>query len=213
MKKWYVVRSHHSQEQFAAQNLRDQSFQVFLPLMRRQLKAGAVISPLFPGYLFVKFDINKDRWRSILGTRGVAQLLSSTEDSACPVRKGVIESFKKMTDRKGIIKEQKEDDVVEIFKSNETLQIISGGFAGMTGIVRQSTEKACVLVCTLLSREINVTISPRLVRRLTDPSSEAPVRQQSETLHKNHIKKSPCPTNPNMPVASREERPIAVPAP
>jgi transcriptional antiterminator RfaH len=76
---WYCVYTHPKQEFYAAEHLRRQRFEVFLPtiivkpLRRRQ----SVIRPYFTRYLFVSFDVMQDNWRPIWSTNGVKSLFSS----------------------------------------------------------------------------------------------------------------------------------------
>ena len=51
-----------------------------------------VIAPVFPGYIFVVLNPERDRWRSINGSFGVARLISA-HHRAMPVPTGVVEAF------------------------------------------------------------------------------------------------------------------------
>jgi transcriptional antiterminator RfaH len=83
MTDWYVVHTHARAEGKAQENLRRQGYEVFLPLTRRWYRHArrreAVLSPLFPRYLFVGFDVARTRWRSIFSTIGVSTLLCQGE--------------------------------------------------------------------------------------------------------------------------------------
>ena len=75
-KDWFVVMTKLKQEQVARKNLLNQRFEVFLPqLNHSNINSGLI--PLFPGYLFVSFDISRPHWLKIGNTRGVKKLLSS----------------------------------------------------------------------------------------------------------------------------------------
>src|SRR5665213_356294 len=78
--RWYVVQTHAGSEYKARLELHDQAFHCFLPeCVERISHARKVTSrrgPLFPGYLFVSFDVGMTAWRSINGTRGVVRLIS-----------------------------------------------------------------------------------------------------------------------------------------
>ena len=60
-----------------------QGFRVWLPVMERSRRHArridTVRTALFPGYLFVALDAERDRWRAINGTFGVRWLLSDGE--------------------------------------------------------------------------------------------------------------------------------------
>ncbi len=80
---WYVVHTRPHQERRAETNLVRQGFRVWLPVMERSRRHArridTVRTALFPGYLFVALDVERDRWRAINGTCGVRWLLSDGE--------------------------------------------------------------------------------------------------------------------------------------
>ncbi len=77
--RWYVVETLPRKEALASRNLDQQDFANFCPRFRTtRSHAGrtmAVLAPLFPGYLFVRFDPGNHPWRSINGTLGVRRLI------------------------------------------------------------------------------------------------------------------------------------------
>ena len=58
--------------------------------------------PLFPGYIFVELDLDRSAWRSITGTFGVVQLVSTGERPA-PVPAGVFEEITARAGSDGLI--------------------------------------------------------------------------------------------------------------
>ena len=96
--QWYVARSKPSQARIALERLTQQHFTTYWPQIEiERVKAGKIVKirePLFPGYLFVLFELHPQSWRAINGTRGVQRLLSFSEDgrpSAVPY--GEVESL------------------------------------------------------------------------------------------------------------------------
>jgi hypothetical protein len=79
--QWYVAQTLHHREKIAELHLRAQGFHPFFPQFRRTVrharKLREVVAPVFPGYIFVIFDTERDRWHSINGTVGVARLLTA----------------------------------------------------------------------------------------------------------------------------------------
>ena len=63
MMSWYVAYTHARKECQALQHLRNQTFEVFLPLYRKTRRhAGRVetiTAPLFPRYVFVGVDFER----------------------------------------------------------------------------------------------------------------------------------------------------------
>ena len=77
--KWYVVMTQPCNEEGALRNLTRQGFDAFLPrrwvTKRRPDRFCTLLEPLFPRYLFVRLDLELQRWRSINGTYGVRRLV------------------------------------------------------------------------------------------------------------------------------------------
>ncbi len=94
--RWYAVAVKPGQELGAARHLERQGFQTFTPSIvktvrhaRRRMERRVA---LFPGYLFVRFDIGQCAWRSINGTLGVRSLVMAGE-RPLPAPRGLVESF------------------------------------------------------------------------------------------------------------------------
>ena len=83
MRAWYVVNTLPHQEARADQNLRRQNYTTLLPVTRRTRRHArrldTVLTPLFPGYLFVELDLENQSWSSINSTFGVKRLLCGGE--------------------------------------------------------------------------------------------------------------------------------------
>lgn len=77
--RWYVAQVLSQKESYAAEHLARQGFKTFCPRFHRTRsharKRETVLAPLFPGYIFVKFDIKEDRWLAVNSTRGVLRLV------------------------------------------------------------------------------------------------------------------------------------------
>jgi len=99
--QWYVVHTHPHGEVKAAQHLNRQGFDVYLPrYLKRARHARRVrIAPaaLFPRYLFVAIDISTQRWRSILSTIGVANLVRNG-DHPVAIQPGIIDGLQRRVD-------------------------------------------------------------------------------------------------------------------
>ncbi|ADJ27606.1 transcription/translation regulatory transformer protein RfaH [Nitrosococcus watsonii] len=78
-KFWYLIYCKPRQERLAQENLERQSFETYLPLVRQMRRRAyrriATVEPLFPRYLFVHLDAEKDDWGSIRSTIGVISLV------------------------------------------------------------------------------------------------------------------------------------------
>jgi transcriptional antiterminator RfaH len=72
---WAVVNTHPHREHVACENLTRQEFEIYCPLVRKLRRHArqttSVLRPLFPGYVFLRVDPDRTRWRPILSTIGV----------------------------------------------------------------------------------------------------------------------------------------------
>ncbi len=76
---WYLLRTKFRQENRAARELSQQGIKCFLPVYRKEklVQRKKIIreEPLFPQYIFVLIDLEKNNWISIKSTRGVSNIV------------------------------------------------------------------------------------------------------------------------------------------
>ena len=163
MNRWYIVHTQPNGEERARLNLERQGFDVYLPRYlkhrRHARRIERVRRPLFPRYLFVRFDPETALWRSINGTFGVAYLVAHGSEPVS-VPDTIVDAIKAR---------HNEDDLVvlhspESFEPGQKLEIVEGPFAWKTGLFqRLSDNDRVVLLLDLLGRKISVTVSPEMV--------------------------------------------------
>jgi transcriptional antiterminator RfaH len=95
--RWYVVETNGQQEAEVCKALGDLGFEAFLPRFRKRRSHGrrvdVVLRPLFPRYLFVRFDPRVQPWQRINYTRGVVRVICANE-IPLPVPSGEIEKLR-----------------------------------------------------------------------------------------------------------------------
>lgn len=83
---WFLAQLRPNSVKIAERNLKRQGFCTFLPVeeVTRRVKSKFVTSerPMFPGYIFVAFDISKGGWQVINSTTGIARLVSFGKNPA-----------------------------------------------------------------------------------------------------------------------------------
>ncbi len=103
--RWYVIQTLAKREFGALMQVEAQNFRAFLPYViktaRHARRVRTVKAAAFPGYLFVALDMQRDRWRSINGTIGVARLISGWDGGPLPVPHGVVETLIDYVDETG----------------------------------------------------------------------------------------------------------------
>lgn len=97
MEAWYILQCKSRSEKRAQQNLLMQELETYLPLMHTETKKNGRKSssskPLFPNYLFVKFDPEVTSVSRLHSTRGVSRLVGCKEN-IIPLQQQVIDSIK-----------------------------------------------------------------------------------------------------------------------
>ena len=87
---WFLAQMKPNCATIAKTNLQRQGFKTFLPLEERTTqrygKFVSATSPLFPGYIFVAFDVASGFWRTVNSTYGITRLVSfGKEPTAVPL--------------------------------------------------------------------------------------------------------------------------------
>jgi len=79
-KEWFILQFKSNSHHLAVKNLNRQGFETFLPLhettSRRLSRFKNTSKPLFPGYMFIKFDRAESEWHKINSTYGVSRLIT-----------------------------------------------------------------------------------------------------------------------------------------
>jgi len=131
---WYCVRSHVKREHIAAKHLRlHPDLEVYVPRIRyrKSTRRGAVWfeEAMFPGYLFVRFDLN-DLGRTVLYTTGVTGMVRFSGRAAV-LDDSVILALQ--ASMKGVEVKVFE----ETLKPGERTVILEGPFQGLEVVVQQ----------------------------------------------------------------------------
>jgi transcriptional antiterminator RfaH len=154
--RWYVVHTLPHREMHAERQLVAQGFRTFLPrygkTVRHARKLRTVNAPFFPRYLFVAFDLEHDRWRSVNGTFGVARLMMANE-SPIPVPRGVVESLAVSCGANGHLQ------LGKTLNLGDRVRVLSGPFADLVGgLTRVDGSGRVQILLRLLGGEVPVSI-------------------------------------------------------
>ena len=105
MTQWYAVQTQPRGEDRAVAHLLRQGFDIYLPRYakkrRHARRVETVAAPLFPGYLFIHFDLATTPWRSVDGTRGVIRIVRNGDQPAA-LPEGIIENLRQHEDDSGL---------------------------------------------------------------------------------------------------------------
>ena len=79
-KEWFILQFKPNAHHQAIKNLNRQGFETFLPFhdttSRKLSRFRNTSKPLFPGYMFVKFNRAESEWHKINNTYGVSRLVT-----------------------------------------------------------------------------------------------------------------------------------------
>ncbi|VAX10726.1 Transcriptional activator RfaH [hydrothermal vent metagenome] len=158
MEHWYAIQTKPRQEVLAEENLRRQRFEAYLPRIslsrRRRGKWVKVIEPLFPRYLFIRFDPAQLSIGPIRSTRGVVSIVRFGNE-ICSMPDDAIEFLKQHEDSDTGLYNQADDQ----FQQGDSVTVISGAFAGLEGVFQaQTSNERVVLLIECLGRASRVTL-------------------------------------------------------
>lgn len=137
--RWYAVNTKPYGELLAREHLNRQGFRCFLPLTLRTIRHARRLrtqrSPLFPGYLFVALDPERDCWRPINNTSGVrAIVMGSCAPQAVP--RGVVEALECLSAGDGLVR------LDAMLDAGDRIRMLAGPFAGAIGRLERLDGKA-----------------------------------------------------------------------
>jgi transcriptional antiterminator RfaH len=163
VKRWYAVFTHANREGRAQDNLRRQGYEVYLPMLRRVLRHArrveSVLRPLFPRYLFVSLDPDRDRWRPISSTYGVSGLVRFA-DVPASVPVSFIDDLR-THESDGV---RSDEPAVPDWCAGDRLRLIGGAFADMIGrFESMSSADRVLLLLEVMGREVRVAAPTHLL--------------------------------------------------
>jgi transcriptional antiterminator RfaH len=162
---WYLVHTKPRQEKCALQNLEQQGYVCYLPVLATERLRQGILAvtdePLFPRYLFIQLgqgDSAKS-WSPIRSTKGVGRLVSFGVDPA-RVDDGLIDLLKS---REVAVQGQPK----RLFTPGERVRLTDGAFAGIEGIYQMADGESRVMVLIeLMSKPVPLSISPGSLRKV-----------------------------------------------
>ena len=162
---WYLIYTKPRQEKTALQNLEQQGYQCYIPLLpKEKLRQGALAlsdEPLFPRYLFIKLaqDFMAKSWSPIRSTKGVSSLVRFGAEPA-RVDDAVV----------GLLRAHEDSILGEperLFRSGERVQLTQGPFAGIEGIYQMADgDRRVMVLIELMSKKLVVPVEMGAVRKL-----------------------------------------------
>jgi transcriptional antiterminator RfaH len=153
-KEWFILNTKLNAHHKAVKNLNHQGFETFLPLYevasQRARQFTNTTRPLFPGYMFVRFDREKCKWHKINNTYGVSRLITF---NSClkPIPTIIVNNLIKRCDLSGKLLP------VEKLKKGDKVTVLNGPFANFVATVEMyKNDKRIWILMNLMGRETKI---------------------------------------------------------
>ena len=156
--KWYLIMSKPNKDAYAEEQLNNQHYTVYRPVINRKKKVRGkmkqVEESLFPRYLFVLLKEGVDDWSSIRSTRGVLSIVRFGIEPAVVPNK-LIQLLKQNEDiSAGAVRD------LDRFKQGEKIIIEDGPFAGLEAVFQNyKSEERVILLLNILNNVATVNLS------------------------------------------------------
>ena len=164
MNLWYVIQTKPKKEEEAKSYLSTKGVEVFNPLMETFLpkngKVNRELKPLFPGYIFGKFDLDQNyplvRW-----AKGVKKVLGFGEYPT-PISEEVVEIIRERTDTNGIVR------LKYHFQANDVIRIKTGPLKDLLGIFERwiSDSERVKILLNLMGYQPAVEIHYSMIEKV-----------------------------------------------
>ena len=149
MKNWYLIKTKPRQENVAIKNLENQKYSTYCPTVT--IKNKHIV--LFPGYLFIYLDKEKENWSPIRSTKGVANFVRFGLNFA--QAPDTVVNFLKANE---LINKEKLNNLNR-FKSGDKIQITDGVFKNCVAIFKSSKpQERVVVLMNIIGQQQSVTI-------------------------------------------------------
>jgi transcription elongation factor/antiterminator RfaH len=161
---WYVLHTKSRFENVVFEGLTQKAVEAFLPKIKvrskRRDRRLMIEVPLFPGYLFVRTDLNPYRHLEIVKTTGAVRLIGA-KTGPVSVPEQTVDSLKIMV--------ASEHPIVtgNRLRKGDRVMVLSGPFAGVIGtFVRHRGHGRVVVNIELLGQHAGVDVDENEVERL-----------------------------------------------
>ncbi len=155
---WIVAATHPHKEGLAFANLARQGYEPYCPMIRRTRRHARKIEevrrPLFPGYVFVGLDPDRDPWRPIRSTLGVRSVVHFGD------RLGHVDA-----DFVAALRAREQDGVIALperrFSPGEQVRLVGGPMDGLVGTILSIDARGRLRVLMDMVRQsVRVRVEP-----------------------------------------------------
>jgi transcription termination/antitermination protein NusG len=152
---WYALEVRPKFEKKVEMLLKRKGIETFLPLIERirhwSDRRKRILTPLFPGYEFIRLQLSTDLRRTILQTAGVRSLVG-TSHAPSIVPASQVQVLQQL------LHSRAECDMRSFLRVGQKVRICSGALAGIEGILVEGTAKRLVISIDCIQRSLSVVI-------------------------------------------------------
>jgi transcriptional antiterminator NusG len=155
--RWYAVHTKSRFEQKVFDGITGKSIETFLPkiqvMSRRKDRRKKIYIPLFPGYVFVHFDMNPEAYWDIIKTIGVVRMVSF-QGKPVPAKDEEVASLMILDGTDRTVQNR------AYVKSGDRVMIMEGPLKGLVGFYlrRKGQSDKVVVSVELLKRSLALEI-------------------------------------------------------
>jgi len=155
--EWFILQFKPNSHHQAAKNLTRQGFEVFLPLhnttSRKLSRFINTSKPLFPGYMFIRFNRTESKWHKINNTYGVSRLITFNSILKS-IPNSFVESLMKRYDLSGKLLP------IQKLKKGDQITVLKGPFANFIATVEKYEDDQRIWVfMDLMGRKTKIRTS------------------------------------------------------
>ncbi|MEW9922172.1 transcription termination/antitermination protein NusG [Marimonas sp. MJW-29] len=162
---WFVAQLRPQGLSRAVTHLERQEFETFAPMFNASTLRGgirhAARKPLFPGYIFVRFDPNRTGWTAINSTRGVARLVLNDPRKPVHLPPALMAGLMARCDANGVLLPPEELAI------GDKIRVLAGPFAELVTTIESlpDQERISVLI-DLMGRKVRTSFPRSQIARL-----------------------------------------------
>ena len=162
---WYLVQFKPNSHRVAELQLKQQGFETFMPVQevskRRLSRFVSSITPFFPGYMFVSFNLKEPFWTKIKSTIGVLRLVG-IEGKPKNVPSYIVEGIMQMCDNSGKIRPAK------LIAKGDDVRIIKGPFADFLATIEKIHDnKRIQVLLKFMGHVTKVEVEPNQLQPIS----------------------------------------------
>jgi transcription elongation factor/antiterminator RfaH len=156
--RWFLVHTPSHNERRAELHLGAQGFRTHFPTIQKTIRHArqlrTVRAPLFPRYVFVILDLQRDRWLSVKSTVGVSSLYTC-QNRPVPVPEGIVETLIENSDEANLTLFN------QGLAAGQSVRILTGPFVDFVGTLERLDDAGRVRVLL----DMMGTVVPVALRR------------------------------------------------